>query len=39
MNPYLAQLGLGHRNGHPDAGQISGRIVELGEPVRGGVPT
>lgn len=35
----LSQVGLAHREEYPDAGQIQGRIVELGEPVRGGVST
>ena len=35
----LAQVGFAHREEYPDAGQIHGRVVELGEPVRGGVST
>ena len=35
----LSQVGLAHREEYPDAGQIQGRVVELGEPVRGGVST
>ena len=35
----LSQVGLAHREEYPDAGEIQGRIVELGEPVREGVPT
>ena len=35
----LSQVGLVHREEYPDAGQIQGRIVELGEPPRGGVST
>ncbi len=35
----LAEVGLAHSEEYPDAGQISGRIVELGEAVHEGVPT
>ena len=35
----LSGVGLGHREVYPDAGEITGRIVELGDPVPGGVPT
>lgn len=35
----LSQVGLAHREEYPDAGQIQGRIVELGEPTHEGVPT
>jgi len=35
----LSQVGLAHSEEYPDAGLIQGRIVELGEPARGGVPT
>ena len=33
----LSQVGLAHREEYADAGQIQGRIVELGGPVREGV--
>jgi hypothetical protein len=35
----LSQVGLAHRESYPDAGQIQGRIVELGGPLGEGVPT
>ena len=35
----LSQVGLAHQEEYPDAGRIQGRIVELGEPMRGGVST
>jgi len=35
----LSQVGFEHREEYADAGQIQGRVVELGEPVRGGVST
>ena len=35
----LSQVGLVHREEYADSGPIEGRIVELGEPVRGGLST
>ena len=35
----LSRVGLAHREEYPEAGQIQGRIVELGEPVHEGVST
>jgi len=35
----LSRVGLAHREEYPDAGRIEGRILELGEPLREGVPT
>jgi hypothetical protein len=35
----LSQVGLAHSEEYPDAGRIEGRIVELAEAVREGVPT
>ena len=35
----LTQVGLAHAEEYPDAGQIQGRVVELGEPVDEGAPT
>ena len=35
----VAQIGVAHREEYPDAGPIGGRIIDLGEPVRGGIPT
>ena len=35
----IPQVGLAHVEGYPDAGQIPGRIVELGGAVHEGIPT
>ena len=35
----LSEAGLAHREEYVDAGQIQGRILELGEPAQRGVPT
>ncbi len=35
----LSGVGLAHREEYSDAGQIEGRIVGLGEPLREGIPT
>ena len=35
----LSDVGLAHREEYPDAGQIGGRILELGEPAHEGVQT
>jgi class 3 adenylate cyclase len=34
----VSQIGVAHREEYPDAGQIGGRIVQLGEADDGGVP-
>jgi hypothetical protein len=35
----LSGVGFAHHEEYPDAGRIGGRIVELGDPEHGGVPT
>ncbi|OGO56474.1 MAG: hypothetical protein A2V85_03780 [Chloroflexi bacterium RBG_16_72_14] len=35
----LPEIGLAHREAYPDAGQIEGRIVVLGEPEHDSIPT
>lgn len=35
----LSEVGLAHHEAYPDAGPVQGRIVELGETAREGIPT
>jgi class 3 adenylate cyclase len=35
----LPEIGIAHREAYADAGQVDGRIVELGEPEHEGIPT